>query len=406
MVLYGQRKLLLLVSALVGPCLATVGCQSDLGLMGPSVIGGSSVRYTGDGGRYATGPSMGGSGTAFTYPPGVPRPVAPAAPVVQASYQNPGGPLADQNGQPPADAAPLPPCLPNPWGPCPTELNKVSHPPYTIAPPDILSIEALKLVPKPPYRVEPLEILTVEVSGTIPKQPIKGSFTVAPDGTINLGFGYGSVLVAAMTLEQIQNAIRTHLNDQLKSPQVSVSLAQYRAMPQLGGKHLVRPDGTIDLGAYGSVYVAGLTLSQAKGVIEEHLSGWILNPEIAINVGAYNSKVYYVVVDYGSWGQEVFRFPITGNETVLDAITMIDGLPPVASRHRLWLARPAPPQYGCDQILPIDWMAIVSGASTATNYQLFPGDRLFISANQRCALCNWLAQCFAPIKRVFGGDGP
>jgi len=150
------------------------------------------------------------------------------------------------------------------------------------------------------------------------------------------------------------------------------------------------------------VYVAGLNMCQAKEAIEKQLSICLLCPRIALDVVGFNSKVYYVITDGGGFGQQVFRFPITGNETVLDAIAMIQGLPPIASKHRIWLARPAPPQCGCDQILPIDWMAIVSGASTATNYQLFPGDRIYISADRLIALDNWLAKIFAPIERIFG----
>jgi len=252
-----------------------------------------------------------------------------------------------------------------------TKLNKVSHPPYTIAPPDILVIDALRLIPKPPYKVEPLEILLIQVTGTLPKQDINGPFVVGPDGTINLGYGYGSVRVAGLTLEQIQLAIRTHLGNIIQGPQVSVALAQFRGMQQTRGEHLVRQDGTISLGTYGSVYVAGLTLGQAKWAIEQHLTKWLLNPEISIDVAAYNSKVYYVITDGGGYGQQVYRFPITGNETVLDAIAMIQGLPLVASKHRIWVARPAPDCVGCDQVLPVDWNAMTQGGSVRTNYQLF-----------------------------------
>jgi hypothetical protein len=35
--------------------------------------------------------------------------------------------------------------------------------------------------------------------------------------------------------------------------------------------------------------VTGLTLSQAKCVIEKHLSQWLLNPEISLSVSAFNS---------------------------------------------------------------------------------------------------------------------
>ena len=32
--------------------------------------------------------------------------------------------------------------------------------------------------------------------------------------------------------------------------------------------------------------------------------------------------------------------PVTGSETVLDAISKVQGLPPVASQKRIWVARP------------------------------------------------------------------
>jgi polysaccharide export outer membrane protein len=54
----------------------------------------------------------------------------------------------------------------------PRELDKVSLPPYIIEPPDVLLIEAVKIVPKPPYKIENLDVLTVLVRGTLPDAPI------------------------------------------------------------------------------------------------------------------------------------------------------------------------------------------------------------------------------------------
>ena len=45
-----------------------------------------------------------------------------------------------------------------------------------------------------------------------------------------------------------------------------------------------------------------------------------------------NSKVYYIITDGAGSGEQVFRFPVTGSETVLDAISQIGGLPPVSSK--------------------------------------------------------------------------
>src|SRR5690606_36031652 len=36
----------------------------------------------------------------------------------------------------------------------PTEKDKTTLPPYTVEPPDILFIEAIRVVPKPPYHIQ------------------------------------------------------------------------------------------------------------------------------------------------------------------------------------------------------------------------------------------------------------
>jgi polysaccharide export outer membrane protein len=271
-----------------------------------------------------------------------------------------------------------------------------------VAPPDILFVDAARLVPKPPYRIEPLEVLLIEVTDTLPQQKISGPFIVSPEGTINLGFGYGTVKVQGLTIDQIQAGIRQHLSNILRNPQVSVALAAFRGMQQTRGEHLVRQDGTINLGIYGNVYVAGMTLGQIKCVIDKHLSEYVVNPQVAVDVYSYNSKYYYVIFDGGGYGQQIYKLPITGNETVLDAIANVQGMPPVSSQWRIWVARPAPCGHPCDQILMVDWMALTRGGSTCTNYQLFPGDRVYVDADCLIKTDNWLAKILAPVERVLG----
>src|SRR5204863_5380259 len=132
------------------------------------------------------------------------------------------------------------------------------------------------------------------------------------------------------------------------------------------GPHLVRPDGTVNLGLYGRVPVAGLTQEAAKEAIEEHLSQYFLKPNVSLDIGGFNSSVYYVIFDGGGLGEQVFRFPYTGSETVLDAIGLVYGLPAVASKSRVWLARPSE---GQAEELPIDWRAISARGRPETNYQ-------------------------------------
>src|SRR5262249_11670202 len=88
-----------------------------------------------------------------------------------------------------------------------------------------------------------------------------------------------------------------------------------------------------------------------------------------------------------------------GNETVLDAITQVQGLSRLSSKS-IWIARPSPS--GCDQILPVRWDEIVSGAGTCTNYQVLPGDRAFIEQDDMIAFDSLVNKLLNTFERIFG----
>ncbi|MBN2473135.1 MAG: polysaccharide biosynthesis/export family protein [Pirellulales bacterium] len=282
----------------------------------------------------------------------------------------------------------------------PRELSKVVLPTYRIEPPDILMIDALHIVPRPPYQLRTLDALSIEVQGTLPDSPIAGVFPVEPGGLVHLGSRYGSARVAGMTVDQAKRAIEEHLRAYLREPVVSVALAAMASQQQIAGEHLVSPDGTVTLGGYGSVPVVGMTITEAKAAIERHLAQFLEHPEVSVDVFAYNSKVYYVVTQGAGLGDGVYRFPVTGNETVLDAISQINGLEQVSSK-RIWIARPTVDPSRC-QVLPVSWDAITAQASTSTNYQVLPGDRVFIAEDKLIAFDTNLGKLIAPIERIMG----
>lgn len=284
----------------------------------------------------------------------------------------------------------------------PKELSMTTHPPITVAAPDILRIDASRLVPLPPYKIEPLDALYLFAEGAPEAEPVNGIYPVDPDGTINLGPRYyGQVQVAGLTPQEAEKVIAKQLARRLQNPAVAVSVAQSKGVQQIRGEHLIRPDGTVGLGTYGSVYVAGMTLPQVKACIEQHLSQFLLKPEVSVDVAAFNSKWYYIISDFAGSGENVVRLPATGNETVLDAISQIGGLSPVSSK-KMWIARPAPPGAGVDQILPVDWKGITRRGHTRTNYQILPGDRVFVMSQPMTKLDTQLARSLAPAERLFG----
>ena len=52
--------------------------------------------------------------------------------------------------------------------------------------------------------------------------------------------------------------------------------------------------------------------------------------------------------------------------------------------------------------MPIDWVAITRGGTTGTNYQIMPGDRIFIAQDGIMALTNFINKVVSPFERLAG----
>jgi polysaccharide export outer membrane protein len=154
---------------------------------------------------------------------------------------------------------------------------------------------------------------------------------------------------------------------------------------------VVQADGNLDLGFAGDVYVAGLTLEQVEQKVAQHLAALggsqPRREPYRVSVRLVNgtqSKSYYVLGTVTTQG----RFPITGNETVLDAI-LTAGLRSNSIPEKAYLVRPQPAG-AAFQILKIDWEGIRDRGDTLTNYQLFPGDRIIVPGGRAPGLLSTL----------------
>jgi polysaccharide export outer membrane protein len=291
----------------------------------------------------------------------------------------------------------------------PKETAKTSLPKYFLEPPDIISVEAVHLVPKAPYVLRVFDVIAVDVMGTPVDEPIIGNFSVEPGGMLQLGGAYGSVRVAGLSMEEAEKAIKRHLVNSPENPQgrlfgdavtVSAKLIRMSDVHQIANTHLIGADGYITLGSYGRVYINGLSIDECREAIEFHLSKALEHPQIAVDVYSYNSKEYYVIFQSAAQGEQVLVFPYTGNETVLKAIANCNGLTPNASK-RIWVARPVGNSHK-PVILPVDWVAVTAYGMPQTNYQLLPGDRVFVVESRWVAADGVLARMIAPLERIMG----
>ena len=100
---------------------------------------------------------------------------------------------------------------------------------------------------------------------------------------------------------------------------------------------------------------AGLTLTKTGGGTvsissDSNLGGGTWTPrggEFNLSGGpgpapapAVHGKAFYVITEGAGMGDNVRKFPLSGDETVLDAISQVGGLSQLSSR-KLWVARPS-----------------------------------------------------------------
>jgi polysaccharide export outer membrane protein len=236
----------------------------------------------------------------------------------------------------------------------------------------------------------------------------------APPGYIPAGRSHKAPIVGAPVPKEFRKqALPSYVVEPPDILYIQATTAVTLPEQAVAGQNLVRPDGTISLGIYGTIFVAGMTVEQIKDAVAERLLSMMgdkpkkkfslddIKREVDVEVVAFNSKFYYVITDGGGYGAQVYRLPITGNETVLDALAQVNGLPPVASKKKIWVAR-ATPDAVQPKIMPVDWCGLTERGSADTNYQIYPNDRIFVQSSALIRTDSLLSKLLSPVNRVLG----
>ena len=188
----------------------------------------------------------------------------------------------------------------------------------------------------PATTVKPGDFLAIEVLKALPGRPISGMRLVRPDGTISLGF-YGDVNVTGLNRKEVKIKVIEHLTKWLPdedlglkqgtsdgktikiapadSIRVFVDESPTYVSPRplnfpsttgptmvvpgdflliealetlpgrpLSGVRLVRPDGSISLGWYGDLNVAGMTRQEIKVKVVERLQKYLPDEVLGLKV--------------------------------------------------------------------------------------------------------------------------
>jgi len=159
-----------------------------------------------------------------------------------------------------------------------------------------------------------------------------------------------------------------------------VQPADFESPVRLPNDQTVLPDGNIELGEYGRLQAAGKTPEEIEREVQELISA--RTPKagaITVRLVGRQSKIFYILGEVNSPG----AYPLTGRETVLDAIIAGGGLTTSADQNGITYTQPTPPG-SCRVVLPVCYREIVQIGDTATNYQLAPGDRVYVPSMTFC----------------------
>jgi len=136
----------------------------------------------------------------------------------------------------------------------------------------------------------------------------------------------------------------------------------------------VQIDGKIDLGPYGRLYVAGMTLEAAEKLVQTTITAKTRDAgPVRLRLLTAESKTYFVLGEVNAPGE----FTLVGRESVLNAIVRGGGLTSNADVEKILVSRPTKP-CDCRKVMPVCYRNIVQIGDTSTNYQLQPGDRVFV----------------------------
>ncbi len=220
---------------------------------------------------------------------------------------------------------------------------------------DVANELAKATLPAP--RVEAGDSLVIEPNDFNSPVRLPGDQTVASDGTIELG-QYGKLAVAGLTPTEIQiqvqqavmtteTARRDRLAAASKKSDMTLASATMSGGFAAGGFAAGGPAAELDDADYG----------------------------VSVRLVNQEGSLVYVMGEVNAPGS----YPLVGHETVLDALIAAGGLSDRANDHKIILTRPQTSDRP-RVILPVCYHQIVQLGIVETNYQIMPGDRIYVPA--------------------------
>lgn len=230
----------------------------------------------------------------------------------------------------------------------------------------------------------PLDVYIIDIGDTILLEAtdfdttvqLPGDQVVKPDGYISLG-ECGRLMVMNKSIEQVEAEAQLQIDDHVRRElEIEFEIDRRQRQAERERERLEsEPEDADDAAATA---VADLELGtqdeeQQRIALERAINDARAKNKVSARIVNWDSKRIYVLGEVNSPGSFVF----IGNETVLDAILEAGGLNANANKHQIIVTRPSDCN-SCRTVMQVCYDQVVQLGDTSTNYQLQPGDRVFV----------------------------
>lgn len=171
-----------------------------------------------------------------------------------------------------------------------------------------------------------------------------------------------------------------------------------RPEPEIERELTVRPDGRISFDLIGDVEARGRTIEEVRTEIATRLKEFIVQPDVTVMLKLSNSRTFFILGEVNRPG----AYPIVGDVSAVHALGTAGGPTRMASLDNALLVRPS--REG-ELTYPIYFAAITEHGYGHTNYQLQPGDVVYVPPNVSARIGYALQLIFFPIQQILGLGG-
>lgn len=129
----------------------------------------------------------------------------------------------------------------------------------------------------------------------------------------------------------------------------------------------IRKDGHVYLPVIGKVKASGLTITEFEVALKQAAAKYVVEPQVHVEILQHESQKFHVLGHVRTPGS----FPVDGDTTLLEALTLAGGLGESGSLEGATVVRNG-------QLLPIDLAALVKGGDVSRNVYMRKGDLIYV----------------------------